>query len=386
MHIAITGPCSPERLTHHLYPDHVPAALAYPGFGGTSVTQLVDALVGLGHRVTVVTTGEPGAEPARFVGERLEVVCSSRRSPGAAIRDGYRWERRDLSAAIRESAADLVNSHWTYEFALAAQDSGLMHLTTAHDAPVTILRHAKDAYRTARLLVAARVRASISELSCVSPDLAGRWRREMLYRRPIRIIPNPIPMDVQTAQRAPSAHPTLLEVADSSPWKNVKNLLRAAAQVRRKRPDLETRLVGHGLHDTGELAAWARRKGLAEGVKFLGPLDRASVRREYATAWLFVHASLQESFGMSVLEAACCGVPALGGAHSGAVPFVLGKGRAGWLADVKDPDALAARIGELIASGPPQMRPGAKEWLQVTFAPPTIAQAYVDWYLTALDD
>ncbi len=386
MHIALAGPCTPGRLGHRLDHDEREAAAAYPGFGGTAVIQLADALVGLGHRVTVVTTGEAGAESARFAGKRLEILCVPRRRAGLAIRDGYRTERRDMADALRGSGADLVNSHWTYEFALAARDSGLIHVTTARDAPVTILRHYHDWYRLARLAVAVRVRVGLRELSCVSPYLAGRWRREMAYRRPITITPNPIPSDMLNIVRTPTAHPSVLDVADSGPIKNVKTLVTSAAQVRRTMPELELRLVGDGLGEDGQFASWARRAGLAEGVTFLGHLDRDSLRREYETTWLFVHASLEESFGITVLEAAAAGVPVLAGQETGGVPFVLGQGRAGWLTDVRDPQRLAEEIRQLLFGGPAPVKTGTQDYIETTFASNRVAEEYVRWYHRVLSD
>jgi glycosyltransferase involved in cell wall biosynthesis len=56
---------------------------------------------------------------------------------------------------------------------------------------------------------------------------------------------------------------------------------------------------------------------------------------------LFVHPSLEESFGLALVEAMALGVPVLGGRSSGAVPWVVGKGRT---ANVRDSDELAGAI------------------------------------------
>jgi glycosyltransferase involved in cell wall biosynthesis len=206
----------------------------------------------------------------------------------------------------------------------------------------------------------------------------------MLYRRPIEVIPNPIPNDVLGVPRTPSLHPTILDVADSGRLKNVASLLRAAASVRRHIPTLEVRLVGPGLGAEDAFAAWARERSLATGVRFLGALDRTALRLEYSRAWLFVHASLEESFGMSVLEAASAGLPVVAGRRTGGIPYVLGQGRAGWLADVGNPESLAAAIRPLLMGHPPTPKPGTWEYLEKTFGPSRVAEQYVQWYQSAL--
>ena len=250
----------------------------YPGFGGVPVYELAKGLVASGHRVSVVTTaGSPEAAEARFKGPQIDVHCLPRRAAGPAIRDLYRRERSAMSAALRDFHPDIVHAHWTYEFELAAQDSGLPHVTTAHDAPFTILRHMRDPYRAARLGVALRARPGIRHLSTVSPYMADRWRRQMRYRDPISVIPNSIPQSAVSPSRRPSPHPTVLEVADSGRLKNIGGLLRAFAIVRMQVPEAELRLVGPGLGALEPLALRASTGGW--------PLGFPSSDRWVARSW-----------------------------------------------------------------------------------------------------
>ena len=281
-------------------------------------------------------------------------------------------------------APDVVHAHWTYEFELAAQDSGLPHVTTAHDSPFTVLRHMSDSYRAARLLVALAARPGIRSLSVVSPSLGKAWRRQMLYRGPMTVIPNSIPQSGVPEHRTPTRHPTMLEVADAGPLKNVRGLIRAFTSVRRTHPDAELRVVGPGLDPRGELAGWAIGAGLASGVSFLGVLSREQLAEEYSRAWIFVHASLEEACPMTILEAHGAGLPVVGGIHSGGVPFVLDYGRAGWLTDVSDPKALARTLSRLIGDGPPAPPPGALEYARATFGPSVVTADYLDFYELAL--
>jgi glycosyltransferase involved in cell wall biosynthesis len=284
-----------------------------------------------------------------------------------------------------DARPDIVHAHWTYEYELAARDCRLPHVTTAHDAPFEILRHVRDPYRAARLLVALRARLGITDLSCVSPYLSGRWRSQMGYRRPIEVIPNVVPQDTRLVRRLPRAHPTVLDITDASELKNVKGLLRSFALVRQSIPDAELRLVGPGLAEGDDLAMWAGAAGLTSGVTFVGPTDRAGVAAELGGAWLLAHASREESFGVTVLEAVGSGLGALGSAKAGGVPYVLGDGAAGWLTDVDDPVVFARAMADLISDGPVAPPPGASLYLE-RFSRDSVTASYVSWYRRVLDD
>jgi len=125
------------------------------------------------------------------------------------------------------------------------------------------------------------------------------------------------------------------------PVKGLDTFLRAAAQVRERRP--ETRFAVYGTGPAGEaLAGLARGLGLAEAVAFPGHVPS---REALATLRLYVLCSLLENSPMSLLEAMAAGRPALATAVGG-VPEIA--------ADVipllppRDPEALAAAILRLL--------------------------------------
>ena len=63
-----------------------------------------------------------------------------------------------------------------------------------------------------------------------------------------------------------------------------------------------------------------------------------------------IHSALEESFGMTLLEAMAKKTPVIGGKDSGAVPWVLNYGKSGVLTDVKSPKLIANEAIKLLTN------------------------------------
>ena len=88
-------------------------------------------------------------------------------------------------------------------------------------------------------------------------------------------------------------------------------------------------LIGRGLGDAEIGANWARQQDCATGVVFRGALSQQDVLHALRTeGGIFVHATLEESFCMTVLEAMAQGLPVVVLPDSGAVPWLVGDGAA----------------------------------------------------------
>jgi glycosyltransferase involved in cell wall biosynthesis len=67
----------------------------------------------------------------------------------------------------------------------------------------------------------------------------------------------------------------------------------------------------------------------------------------YSAADVFVIASIQESFGQTVIESLACGTPVVGFA-SGGIPDMVRPGETGWLAPTGDTAALREALVEAL--------------------------------------
>lgn len=338
MRITILGPTEPQVL--------LDSTDAPPGQRAPAVAQLARGLVDQGVGVTVVTLCSTVTRP--WMGSSglltVRVVPSRSRARDLAL-TAWRPERAALVRQIQESRPDLVHAHWTYEFAMAAQDSGLLCVITIRDAPGTIFRHFKDPYRAVRWALACVVAGRGGEFVANSPYTAAAFRGQTGYRKPVTVIPNgltdPILLSIE-----PPRHSELsksLVVADGSRRKNVHAALQAQRLLEQRGVTAEMTVIGDGLGaDFLERISPAQRP---RNVRMLGRQPRDVVRREIEHCNMVVHPALEESFGNVLLEGMAAARPVIAGRNSGAVPWVLGT--VGLLVDVRRPLQIAEAMESL---------------------------------------
>jgi D-inositol-3-phosphate glycosyltransferase len=141
------------------------------------------------------------------------------------------------------------------------------------------------------------------------------------------------------------------------PLKAPDVLLRAAAELRVRDPDIGRKLVvavcggpsGSGLERPAALMELATELGLADAVRFLPPQAGDALAELYRAADLVAVPSHNESFGLVALEAQACGTPVVAAAVGGLVTAVR-DGISGVLVDGHDPADWARVIGSLLGA------------------------------------
>jgi glycosyltransferase involved in cell wall biosynthesis len=124
--------------------------------------------------------------------------------------------------------------------------------------------------------------------------------------------------------------------------KRIHVLLRAAAALRARIPEIEVRIVGGGPEGDRLRRLW-RELRLEETVRWVGDIKAAELAAEYNGADVFCLPSVQEGFGIVFLEAMAAGKPIVA-ARAAAVPEVV---RHGLLVEPESVDALADAIQKL---------------------------------------
>ncbi|WP_017626736.1 glycosyltransferase [Nocardiopsis chromatogenes] len=133
--------------------------------------------------------------------------------------------------------------------------------------------------------------------------------------------------------------------------KGVDTVVRAMAGV----PEAELVVAGgpgpgggEGDGEAGRLRAVAEEAGVADRVRFLGPVAREDVPSHYRAADLVVNMPVFEPFGITTLEAMGCGAPVIASAVGGHLDTVVND-VTGRLLPPARPRALAFRMRRLLA-------------------------------------
>ena len=148
-----------------------------------------------------------------------------------------------------------------------------------------------------------------------------------------------------TVPRAPQ--PTFLYVGRLKRYKGVEIALEALAVARQTRSDVTLDVAGQG-DDRNRLERVARALGIGAAVRFLGFVSDDEKRRLLRQSWAVVLPSPKEGWGISNVEAAACGTPALASDSPGLRESVR-HGETGFLVPHGDVRALGDRMVELAA-------------------------------------
>jgi glycosyltransferase involved in cell wall biosynthesis len=142
--------------------------------------------------------------------------------------------------------------------------------------------------------------------------------------------------------------PFVLFVSSLWAYKNCDGLLRAWARGRSELGNRQLVIVGRGEEKyVAQLHTLAAELGIAPDVVFVGAVPLEETVRFYQAADAFVYPSLNETFGLPILEAMACGCPVVT-SDTSAMPETAGG--AAVLSDPSDPASIARAIIE--AAGP----------------------------------
>ncbi|WP_436793922.1 glycosyltransferase family 4 protein [Actinospongicola halichondriae] len=134
------------------------------------------------------------------------------------------------------------------------------------------------------------------------------------------------------------------------PRKRADFLVAAFEIVARSRPDATLVFGGRASEETRTRLRAMVDPAVAERITFLGDVDGDEVKREYARASVSALTSIEEAFGMVVIESMAAGTPVVG-THSGALPELIVDG-VGGLFDVDDVDECARLLDEQLSGDP----------------------------------
>jgi glycosyltransferase involved in cell wall biosynthesis len=275
---------------------------------------------------------------------------NERRTPRTLTEHLYSPLRLPLSRidVFNTLTAPLMNPSWSLVIHMKT-----MHAFTAPEAlaPLPRLYRRMNYPRTARvadtiIINSESLRSEIQRYLKVDPR-----KLRLIYEAVDHDLFKPGPAAEARAHAASYGitKPFVLFVSSLWPYKNCDGLLRAWALARGELGDRQLAIVGPGRDEkyVASLHSLASHLGISADVIFVGGVPLEETARFYQAADVFVYPSLNETFGLPILEAMASGCPVVT-SDTSAMPETAGG--AAVLSDPKDPASIARAIIE--AAGP----------------------------------
>jgi D-inositol-3-phosphate glycosyltransferase len=366
------------------------------------VDALATALARQGHDVSVHTRRDDPAQPEQVETDAGYRVLHVPAGPAEPLPKDQLWAHMPvfadaLTEQLAAGAPDVVHSHfWMSAWAAdrAADALDLPRLVTFHALGTVKRRHqgAADTSPAERVAVELAVAAAADRVVATCSDEVRELHRMGLP--PDRAVV--VPCGVDAARFTPDEDGTpvpertrrhrLVTVGRPVPRKGFAVVVEALAGL----PDTELLVVG-GADASGHdpeldrLRGLADRLGVADRLRCLGQVPRASMPALLRSADAVVCAPWYEPFGLVPLEAMACGVPVVAAAVGGMLDSVA-DGVSGLLVPPQDPAALRDALAALLAAPDLQARMGAAGRQRVLehYTWPRVAAATADAYAAAL--
>ncbi len=305
------------------------------GGTGTNLFGQISRWIAWGHRVTVVASSYPGAEPE----ERLGPLTIHRMGGRSTVFPRAIWKQWRGLVSDADVVLEVVN--------------GITFLSPLwlRTPSLTLIHHVHREHYGQEMGRFGRVAAFLLETAPLRWLYGGSRFLTLSHAEAEKIAEHGIPLEridvnyigveqeaFEPGERAPE--PTLLYLGRLKRYKRIELLLDALEAV----PEAVLEIAGDGDH-RDELVAEIERRGLSDRVRLHGFVDEDTKRRLMQRAWVNLTASSAEGWCLSVIESAACATPTAAMAIGG-LPESVVDGRTGLLAN--DVGELAAHTRRLI--------------------------------------
>jgi N-acetyl-alpha-D-glucosaminyl L-malate synthase BshA len=331
--------------------------VCYASVGGSGVlaAELALCLAGRGHRTHVISSDTP----FRLRESDGDVRFHRVETPGYPL---FREPQYLLALAnrlvqvARAHRLDIIHAHYAIPHAAAAylarqiltsSPSGTTTaprtITTLHGTDVTILGSDPSYRETVAFCI-----DQSDAVTAVSASLRADTKRQMPVMRDIAVIPNFVNLEVHRrrpdpalrARLCPAGERLVIHVSNLRPVKQIDAVVRVFARIRQAVP-ARLLVVGEG-PELSRVEQLTSELSVTDHVELIG--EAQDVVGLLSVSDLFLLPSLQESFGLSALEAMACGVPVVA-SNVGGLPEVIDDGTTGFL---HPPDDVAGMAGSAI--------------------------------------
>ncbi|MGV3488108.1 MAG: N-acetyl-alpha-D-glucosaminyl L-malate synthase BshA [Tuberibacillus sp.] len=318
----------------------------YPTLGGSWIvaTELGKKLADKGHEIHFITS----SIPFRIDHFSRNMFFHEVEVNQYAV---FRYPPYDISLAskmaevAKSEQLDLLHVHYAVPHAICAYlakqlvGDHLKIVTTLHGTDITVLGYDPTLSNMIRFGI-----ENSDAVTAVSHDLVRQTKELFATEKDIQTIYNFIDekiyyerevSDLKSVLGIAPEEQVVAHISNFRPVKRVTDVLKVFANIQKKTKS-KLLLIGEG----PELPIVKRlvdEWGLKENVIFLGKQENIAEILNISDLVLLL--SEKESFGLVLLEAAACGVPAVG-TNAGGIPEVIEDGVTGFIAPVGDIEAI----------------------------------------------
>lgn len=363
----------------------------YPTYGGSGIvaTELGLELANRGHEVHFISYANPiRLDPGipRIHYHEVEVTsyplfqyppyCLALASRMEEVAAHQRLDLLHVHYAIPHSISAMLAQQM-----LARSGRRLPFITTLHGTDITLVGSDRSYFPITKFSI-----ERSDGITTVSDYLRARTADFFGVSSEIRVIKNFVncetyqpdfPRRARDTELGPKGVKRLIHLSNFRPVKRVGDCLRILKAVLKQTP-AHLVMVGDG-PDRAPAEDLAYEMGLEDHVTFLG--KQGHVERILPLAHVLLLPSEQESFGLAALEGMACGVPAVA-TRVGGLPELVTNGVDGFLEEVGDIEAHAARVCELLMDEDRfrHMAAAARNTAETRFCTELIIPQYEQYY------
>ncbi|PID22810.1 N-acetyl-alpha-D-glucosaminyl L-malate synthase BshA [Sporosarcina sp. P3] len=362
--------------------------ICYPSLGGSGVvaTELGLKMANNGHEMHYITS----SKPFRFLDIHPNIHFHEVTIEGYAV---FKYPPYDIALAnriaqvIESEQLDLLHVHYAVPHAISAilakdmAQSSIGIITTLHGTDVTILGHDPALKNTLSYGI-----NKSDRVTAVSRSLRNETIELLQPTTEIRTIYNFIdeekyyPREVGRLREELGIAPdekVLIHISNFRKVKRIPDIIESFRLIDQQHK-AKLLLVGEGPEKFG-LEEFVEHNGLQDDILFLGKRDDLPDLLSLSDVMLLL--SEKEAFGLVLLEAFACGVPAVANAIGG-IPEVVEDGVNGFLVELGDVQAVANRVTQLLSDSHlhQQMKRNARQTVQKEFSSESIVAQYEELY------
>lgn len=228
---------------------------------------------------------------------------------------------------------------------------------------------------TRRILARSSQAAAGNSKLAVARFVELGWSAERVFSAPHSTNVGPFHAVAGARRYGDDAQLSVLHVGRLIPRKGIDRLIAAAALAREQGADVRLVVVGSG---SEERALRAQAEQLAVPVEWHGFVDQAGLPPYYAAADAFAFPTLDDPFGIVLLEAAASGLPLVASPRGGATGDLVREGESGFVVEPDDREAFARALVALSADPALRERMGRAAYLATRDRTPAVtAEAYL---------